>query len=288
MTWNGPPRRVDALPAAGSMEQRLEEAIDALVDVVDEAALLLWTGGKEANVLADLLLYAVGDSPGRSPAPFGTIDTGNAYPEIHQFRGEFCLPMGDRGADTVGPPGGVDGFLVERYDGLIDGVIDNPDDPRGYHGAWDDDVDLPAEDPVPGLPRTPEEWDVPASCGALKVVPLRRFIEDHGFDVLLTGRRADDPLVAGGDAGGLEVHEEVRSPAPHRRVNPLAEWSAANVWAYIKAESVSLPTLYTDEGYQHTDAMCCTDDDQVGEYGEGGRDPDKRAARDRLEDMGYV
>lgn len=284
MTWNSPPPRPNVVPFEGSQQSRIEQAIEALEGALDDDALFLWTGGKEANVVADLLLYAVGDQQGQSPIPWGVIDTGNHFPEMYAFREEYCAVTGDRRAETVGPFAGVMDVVTERHDGLID-VIEDPDDPRGYHGEWDHDVPLPDHGRTLA-PRDPEEWDVAASCGALKVVPIRRFVEKHGYDVLVTGRRGDDPLVEGDS--GFGVRHTVRKPVPHERVNPLAGWSEPNVYAYIAQESVPLPSLYTEDGYRHTDSVCCTDNEAVGEYGEGGRDPDKMSARERLNDMGYV
>ncbi len=318
MTWNGPPRRVGAVPGDGSQAALVEEAIGTLETAVEDEALFLWTGGKDAQVIADLLLYAVGGDDERSPLPFGVIDTGNHFEAMYGFREEYAAATGDRGADTVGPFTGVEEVLVERHDELLEHVIRNDDDPRGYHGrhdgAWtcpdcghlatveeesstgDGAIVCPdcgAETelhPVQKRHLTPEEWGVPESCGALKVVPIRRFVDEHGFDTLVTGRRGDDAVVQTDARDGVDLVEEVADPVPHTRVNPLANWREANVYAYLKAESVSLPSLYTDAGYRHTDAECCTTagDRGTGEYGEGGVDPEKVAARDRLQDMGYI
>lgn len=306
MTWHGSVQRPDTVPGEGSQQERVEQAIDALETAVTEDAIFLWTGGKEAQVIADLLLYEVGDADERSPVPWGIIDTGNQFEEMYEFRREYLRPTGDQGADTVGPATGVDDVTVRRYDELLEAVVENEDDPRGYHGRWDGTVDLPEADPIDGLARSPDEWDVAASCGALKTVPLRQFVEDGGYDTVVTGRRAADPIVAGNPDGGSDengsgedaseggdsgfgVRERRRQPTLHERINPLADWTEANVYAYLKAESVALPSLYTDEGYRHTDSVCCTDDEaRAGEYGEGGRDPRKVQARDKLEDMGYI
>ncbi len=315
MTWHGPVQRSTVVPGEGSQQELVEQAIDALEEAMDEDAVFLWTGGKEAQVIADLLLYTVGDADEQSPLPWGIIDTDNQFDAMYEFREEYLRPTGDRGADTVGPTTGVEDVTVRRYDDLLDEVILNDEDPRGYHGGWDATTELPDTDPVDGLPRSPEAWDVPASCGALKTVPLRQFVEEGGYDVVVTGRRAADPLVAGGESDGKDgaegdgtdgsesdgdhgaeseapgfgIRERRRQPTYHERINPLANWAEANVYAYVKAESVSLPSLYTEEGYRHTDSECCTGDDaRAGEYGEGGRDPRKVAARDDLEDMGYI
>lgn len=286
MVWTGATSTANVAPGGGQhhLVDQASEVLEMAVEEFDTMA-FLWTGGKEANAIADMLLYGVDGANGRSPVPFVTIDTGNQYDAMYDFRKQYAAPTGDRGASTVGPPTGLARWDVLRYDDLLDGVVQNDDDPRGYHGEWRAGVDLPDKGPVDGLPRTPEEWGVEESCGALKVVPMRRYIRDHDVDALITGRRGEDPLTPD---DGLQHFEERREPAAHTRINPLAEWSEPNVYAYIKQESVSLPSLYTNGGVRHTDATCCTDDDAVGEYGEGGRDPEKRQARDRLEDMGYV
>lgn len=279
----GPPDIGPATPGDGSIEDALDTARQVLREAAErDDVAFLWTGGKEAQVIADLLLYDVGDAQGVSAVPFVTLGTGNPLEGMETFRKEYATPSG------VGPVGGLQHYTIIRDDDLVDGVLQNPDDPRGYHGRWDGDVELPPpeEVPVDGLPRRPDEWDVTASCGAAKVGALRNVLA-KGIDALITGRRGDDPLVAGTDADfGTAV--ERREPRPHVRYNPLAEWSEAFVYAYIKRESVPLADLYTDEGYRHTDTACCTDDQQVGEYGEGGRDPRKVARQQDLEDMGYV
>lgn len=288
MTWNESPQNSNTVPGDGSQQSLVESAISALREAVSGSSgdvAFLWTGGKEANVIADMLLYSVGDTHEGSPIPFITIDTGNHLDEMYSFRQEYTLPSGDKGADTVGPFTGVDDWRVIRNDGLLDGVIRNNNDPRGFHGEWDSSVNVPDDCPVNGLPKTSDGWGVEDSCGALKVVPMRKLIRDEGFETIITGRRSEDPLAD----DGLPVFNQRHTPAPHERVNPLSDWSEQNVYAYVKRETVPLPSLYTERGYRHTDAECCIDpDSQIGEYGEGGRDPEKRQAQERLEDMGYV
>jgi 3'-phosphoadenosine 5'-phosphosulfate sulfotransferase (PAPS reductase)/FAD synthetase len=292
MTWCNPPERPAVTPGGGSQQELIETAIRTLQTAVAENAALLWTGGKEANVLADLLLYAVGDwdKQGDQMVPFVTVDTGNHLDKMYDHRERFTAADGDEGAETVGPPSGITDHRTVRYESLLD-RIEDPDDPRGYHGEWDPSAEPTPDDEWAG---TPDEWGVAESCGALKVVPLRRLVTgeseaapDGGFDALITGRRGDDPLTPG-DGESLDTVVERSTPAPHTRYNPLADWSEANVYAYTKAESVSLGPPYTDAGYRHTDAKCCLDADDVGEYGEGGRDPQKQGAREKLEEMGYV
>lgn len=314
MTWNSTVSRKETVPGKGSQSQLIEEAIETLEEVVEkkEDVIFLWTGGKEAQVIADLLLYAVGDEEGVSPIPFGVIDTGNQFDEMYDFREKFLAADGDQGADTVGPFNGIGNeVIVERYDEFLETIINNENDPRGYHGEhtgeWKcpecgDVADLEASKvvcpecgsesklkPVQRQNKKPEEWGVPESCGALKVMPLKKFVEEHGFETMITGIRGSDMIASDENSEqGIELVEEKEQPTSYTRVNPLKNWDEANVWAYLKMESVSYPVLY-DQGYRHTDSKCCTDgEDEAQEYGEGGIDSEKAAAKDQLQEMGYI
>lgn len=285
MTWHGPTHQKIATPQQNSQQERINKSLTALREAVDDDALFLWTGGKEAQVIADMLLYAVGE-PEEQPIPFGIIDTGNHFEEMYTFRSNFCAPNGDRGAATIGPPNGIRDIRVRRHEKLLDEVINNDDDPRGYHGQFNENTELPSENVIEGLPRDPDKWGVTESCGKIKTKPYRDFIQEDGFKTIITGIRGTDPIT--GSENTVPINQSRSQPATHTRINPLANWSEANVYAYIKQESLSLPNLYTEKGYRHTDAKCCTDDKNTPEYGEGGRDTEKLDRREQLEAMGYV
>lgn len=280
MPHKTPHEQPTVVPYKNSQQQLVDDTIDILRDVDFDNASFLWTGGKEAQVIADLLLYSVGDTYEESPIPFVVIDTGNPFPEMELFRDKYVSK------GSPGPESGIDSFHVMKYAAFVDGVLRNHDDPRGYHGEWDNSVSVPDDAPVDSLPDSPSEWTVEASCGAAKVVPMRRLIES-GVDTLVTGRRSQDPITPG-DKSQLNVVRRVSEPRPHTRINPLSDWSESNVYAYLKSESVPLCGLYTERGYRHTDSVCCTDDSTVGEHGEGGRDNEKLGRRKELEEMGYV
>lgn len=309
MTWNGASTFHEVSPGGESQSELVEEAVEVLNRVVgSEDALFLWTGGKEAQVVADLLLHHVGET-GVSPVPFGTVDTGNHFEDMYEFREEFVAPEGDQGADTTGPFLGVENWCIERHDELLEHVIESESDPRGYHGKHRSTWKCPDCGSRADLNRqeyritcrrcghksklhriqrqnlSAQDWGVPESCGALKVGGLRKLIE-RGHKQLITGVREEDPLASAGE-DPLRHREERDRPKAHTRFNPLKNWSEENVWAYLKMESVSYPKLY-DQGYRHTDSKCCTDDQQVSEYGEGGRNAEKEAAKQELRDMGYV
>jgi 3'-phosphoadenosine 5'-phosphosulfate sulfotransferase (PAPS reductase)/FAD synthetase len=311
MTWNGKTTIHDTVPNDRSQSQLIQEAVEVLGEAVEkDDVLFLWTGGKEAQVIADLLLHHVGEA-GVSTVTFGTVDTGNHFDEMYDFRDKFVEPHGDKGADTVGPFLGIENWKVERNEELLEHVMENESDPRDYHGFHRGQWMCPACSSKAELDRSnytlrcencshesklheiqrqnleEEEWGVPESCGALKVGGIKNFI-DQGYRNMITGVRKDDPLASAGDH---EIQHKVErdSPKQHTRYNPLKNWDEENIWAYLKMESVSYPELY-DQGYRHTDSECCTENQnaQVSEHGEGGRDARKEAAKQELQDMGYV
>lgn len=280
------------------MRQKVRKTKEILEDSVEENSILLWTGGKEAQVLADILVNKIGDK-GEASIPFGVIDTGNQFKEMYNFRASY---LEDKDIDLIS----------EKFDEFLEKIINNPQDPRGYHGehrgTWkcsncgssaelnekDHKIECSvcgSEDKLESIQRQnlkSEDWGVPESCGALKVEPLKSFVEDHGYEKLISGRRGEDTLVETDSSGEVEVEEEVENPVPHTRINPLSGWDASDVWAYIRSNNVPYCKLY-NQGYNHTDSKCCTTKSgSVGEYGEGGRDAEKEAAKDALQDMGYI
>lgn len=238
------------------MEEYITEAADILDKNIDESTGFLWTGGSEAQVIADILLSNDYD------VTCLTVETDNQFESVTNFRGEFAATN-------------EFDWKIRKNRDLLEKIHDD-DDPRGYHGRWQSDVES-----YDGM--SADEWTVERSCGALKVVPIKEFIQQDGFDTLITGVREDDP-VAGAEFGPTV---DRATPAPHTRVNPLHNWSESHVWAYLKFHFVEYPDIY-DEGYRHTDTKCCTDNDVIGEHGEGGRDPQKLDRKEKLRDMGYV
>lgn len=149
-------------------------------------------------------------------------------------------------------------FDVRANEQFLDKVINNDDDPRGF--AWDG-------------PKTEE------CCGALKIDVIADFIQD-GYNTLISGRRAADV------GGELDISEEKRNPLPHKRVNPLANWSDAHVEAFIKKHSIPLPTLYYN-GWEHTDCVDCVSKGEEGDDWSGVSAEQKERLRE-LRDMGYM
>jgi phosphoadenosine phosphosulfate reductase len=90
-------------------------------------------------------------------------------------------------------------------------------------------------------------------CARHKVGPLFAALED--YDVWFTGlRREQSPSRA-----NLSEVEEFSLPSGKRlaKISPLAMWSTRDVWAYAKAESIPVLSLY-DIGYPSIGCEPCT------------------------------
>lgn len=100
-------------------------------------------------------------------------------------------------------------------------------------------------------------------CGVRKMEPLRRALS--GLDAWITGlrreqsvTRVDVPKVEWDVANGLV------------KFNPLAEWSHADVWKYIRDHNVPYNALH-DRGYPSIGCGPCTRAVQPGEHERAGR-----------------
>jgi phosphoadenosine phosphosulfate reductase len=102
-----------------------------------------------------------------------------------------------------------------------------------------------------------------ACCGVRKVEPLRRAL--HGRRAWITGLRRDQADSRAGldEAGFDEVHRLWK-------FNPLADWSADDVWTYLRASDVPYNTLH-DRGYPSVGCEPCTRAVKRGEHPRAGR-----------------
>ena len=84
-------------------------------------------------------------------------------------------------------------------------------------------------------------------CGIRKVEPLFRGLGDYGvwFTAL---RREQSPTRA-----NLQPVDHFKLPTGHQllKVSPLADWTNADVWAYLKRRGIPVLPLYRSGLYQH-------------------------------------
>lgn len=90
-------------------------------------------------------------------------------------------------------------------------------------------------------------------CGIRKVEPLFAGLEN--YDVWFTGLRRDQSPTR----ANLKVQDEFRLPTGKAllKVSPLAEWTARDVWEYLKLRGIPVLPLY-DQGYSSIGCQPCT------------------------------
>jgi phosphoadenosine phosphosulfate reductase len=90
-------------------------------------------------------------------------------------------------------------------------------------------------------------------CGMRKVEPLFRGLAEYGvwFTAL---RREQSPTRA-----NLQTVDHFKLPGGHQllKVSPLASWTNAEVWQYLKRRSIPVLPLY-DNGYSSIGCAPCT------------------------------
>jgi sulfate adenylyltransferase subunit 2 len=181
-----------------------------------ERPALLFSGGKDSCVLLRLAEKAF--RPGKFPFPVMHVDTGHNFPEVIEFRDRRVAELGER-------------LLVASVQASID---------RGR-----------AADPGPL-----------GSRNRLQSTTLLDAIAEHRLDCLVGGARRDEDkarakerVLSFRDAFG---QWEPRNQRPelwrlyngrvrageHVRAFPISDWTELDVWRYIAADGVELPSLY--------------------------------------------
>jgi phosphoadenosine phosphosulfate reductase len=93
-------------------------------------------------------------------------------------------------------------------------------------------------------------------CGIRKVAPLRRKLAT--LDAWITGQRKDQSPST--RASVPVIQEDAAFSTPERRlmkINPLASWSSAQVWRYIRAHDVPYNALH-EQGFISIGCEPCT------------------------------
>ncbi|HEY3188251.1 MAG TPA: sulfate adenylyltransferase subunit CysD [Solirubrobacteraceae bacterium] len=200
--------------------QALEsEAIHIMREVAAELErpVLLFSGGKDSIVLLRLAEKAF--RPGRFPFPLMHVDTGHNFPEVIEFRDRRVAELGER-------------LIVASVQDSIDAG------------------------------RVVEETGPRASRNRLQTVTLLDAIEEHGFDAAFGGARRDEERARAkerimsfrDDFGGWDpkgqrpelwnlYNGRIRR-GEHVRVFPLSNWTELDVWQYIEAEDLEVPSIY--------------------------------------------
>jgi sulfate adenylyltransferase subunit 2 len=195
------------------------EAIHVMREVAAEfeRPVLLFSGGKDSIVLLRLAEKAFRPAP--FPFPLMHVDTGHNFPEAIEFRDRRVAELGER-------------LVVASVQESID---------KG---------------------RVVEETGPRASRNRLQTVTLLDAIAEHGFDAAFGGARRDEErarakermLSFRDDFGQWDPKNQrpelwnlyngrIRK-GEHVRVFPLSNWTELDVWEYIDAERLEVPSIY--------------------------------------------
>ena len=206
-------------PKRTHLQQLESEAIFVLREVAAqfERPHLLFSGGKDSIIMVHLAKKAF--APGKIPFPLLHIDTGHNFIETLEYR-DFL-------ANEVGAN------LVVRY------VQDSID--KG---------------------RVQEETGPTASRNALQTVTLLDALKELQADCAIGGGRRDEEkarakerFFSHRDMFGQwdpknqrpelwNIFNGRKNPGEHFRAFPISNWTEMDVWQYIAAQEIPMPSLY--------------------------------------------
>ena len=199
------------------------EAVHVLREVAAgfERPVLLFSGGKDSIVLLRLAEKAF--RPARFPFPLMHIDTGENFPEAIEFRDRRVRELGER-------------LIIASVQDSIDAG------------------------------RVVEETGPRASRNRLQTTTLLDAIAAHRFDAAIGGARRDEERARAkervfsfrDDFGQWDpknqrpelwnlYNTQIRA-GEHVRAFPLSNWTELDVWEYIEAENLQIPSIY----FSHT------------------------------------
>lgn len=201
------------------LEQLESEAIYIMREVAGqfERPALLFSGGKDSITLVHLALKAF--RPGKFPFPLVHIDTGHNFPEALAFRDRLVEEIGEK-------------LIVRKV-----------------------------EDTIKSKNLTEQKGKF-ASRNALQTYTLLDLIDEFKFDALIGGARRDEEKARAKERI-FSVRDEFGQWDPklqrpelwntyngkiHKGENvrafPISNWTELDVWNYIRAEDIALPSIY--------------------------------------------
>jgi sulfate adenylyltransferase subunit 2 len=195
------------------------EAVHIIREVAAEfeRPVLLFSGGKDSAVMLHLATKAF--APARLPFPVMHVDTGHNFPEVIDYRDRRVAELGLR-------------LVVARVQDAID-------------------AGLVVEDTGPRATRN-----------RIQTVPLLAAIEENRFDAVFGGARRDEEkarakerVFSFRDEFGQwdpknqrpelwNLYNGRHRKGEHIRVFPLSNWTELDIWQYVAAEGIELPSIY--------------------------------------------
>lgn len=201
------------------LEQLESEAIFIMREVASqfEKPVLLFSGGKDSIVMVRLAQKAFW--PAKIPFPLMHIDTGHNFDETITFRDELVKELGVK--------------LIVRH----------------------------VEDSIKSGRAVEEKGPNPSRNG-LQTITLLDAMEEFRFDAAFGGARRDEEkarakerFFSHRDEFGQwdpknqrpelwNIFNGKKHMGEHFRVFPLSNWTEMDVWQYISAEKLSIPSIY--------------------------------------------
>src|SRR3954454_21357971 len=195
------------------------EAVHVMREVAAEfdRPVLLFSGGKDSIVLLRLAEKAF--RPAHFPFPLLHVDTGHNFPEVIDFRDRRVAELGEE-------------LIVARVQDSIDAG------------------------------RVHEERGANPSRNRLQTVTLLDALAEHGFDAAFGGARRDEErsrakerMLSFRDELGQwdpraqrrelwDLFNTVVNRGESVRAFPLSNWTELDVWRYIAAEQLAVPSIY--------------------------------------------
>jgi sulfate adenylyltransferase subunit 2 len=182
-----------------------------------ENPVLMFSGGKDSITMARLAQKAFW--PGKIPFPFLHVDTGHNFDETIEFRDQL---MEDLGVELI---------VAKVQDMIDDGKVKEEKGPN-------------------------------PSRNKLQIPTLLHALEEHEFDAAFGGARRDEEkarakerFFSHRDEFGQwdpknqrpelwNLYNGLKNQGEHFRVFPLSNWTEMDVWQYIAAEDIDIPSLY--------------------------------------------
>lgn len=201
------------------LKQLEAEAINVFREVAAqfENPCILFSGGKDSIVMTHLARKAF--FPAKIPFPLLHVDTGHNFPEAIEYRDNWVKELS-----------------VNLEVGYVQDSID-----RG---------------------TATEETGPNPSRNALQSVTLLEKIEEKQYDALFGGGRRDEEKARAkerffshrNDFGEWDprnqrpelwnLYNGKKAKGEHFRIFPISNWTEMDVWQYIKAENIPLPSIY--------------------------------------------